>query len=227
MLAMSSNGIPLVVPIRVSGVISMQTTTSRIDAEGLFVRSLICPKEGSRVSLALALPGSVRLLKAKGTVASRGEASPKDAGFWVRFDEVSGDARALIEVLQRRRSTKGLGPAATRNGKDNRAYARVPARFRVGWVSEREFLAAYSDNISRGGIFVATDQPPALREVVELSVELPDGKPPVTTQAEVVHRVTPEEARASGRVAGAGLQFIGGSDEFRRRLDACIEELAG
>jgi hypothetical protein len=26
-------------------------------------------------------------------------------------------------------------------------------------------------------------------------------------------------------VAGAGLQFIGGDDEFRRRLDECIEKL--
>jgi len=44
----------------------------------------------------------------------------------------------------------------------------------------------------------------------------------VKTHAEVVHRVTPEEARASGRRAGAGLQFVGADDEFRQRLDACV-----
>jgi hypothetical protein len=47
----------------------------------------------------------------------------------------------------------------------------------------------------------------------------------VKTQAEVVHRVTPEEARASGRRAGAGLQFVGANDEFRQRLDACVAAL--
>jgi len=222
-----SNTIRLVVPVRFSGGgLAMQSTTSRIDAEGVFVRSLISPKEGSSISLAFALPGASRMLTAHGTVASRGEVGPVDPGFWVRFDELSQDARRFLDVLLRRRGAKGLGPAAPSGGKDNRAYARVPARLRVGWASAREFLVSYSENISRGGIFIATDAPPALREVVEISVELPDGKPPVTTQAEVVHRVTPEQARAGGGVAGAGLQFIGGSDEFRQRVDVCIEALS-
>jgi uncharacterized protein (TIGR02266 family) len=96
----------------------------------------------------------------------------------------------------------------------------------VGWTSARDFLVAYSENISRGGIFIATDNPPALREVVELSIQLPDGKPPVTTKAEVVHSLTLERARSTGRVAGAGLQFIGGTDDFRQRLDECISALS-
>jgi uncharacterized protein (TIGR02266 family) len=96
----------------------------------------------------------------------------------------------------------------------------------VGWTSARDFLIAYSENISRGGIFIATDNPPALRDVVELSIQLPDGLPPVKTQAEVVHSLGPEQARATGRVAGAGLQFIGGTDDFRQRLDECIAALS-
>ncbi len=78
----------------------------------------------------------------------------------------------------------------------------------------------------QGGIFIATESPPALREIVDLSVELPDGKPPVKTHAEVVHRVTAEDARSTGAVAGAGLQFLDADDDFRERLDACIEALA-
>src|SRR4029077_7366692 len=107
-----------------------------------------------------------------------------------------------------------------------RTYARVTARFRVGWTSAKDFLVAYSENISRGGLFLATDNPPALREIVELSIQLPDGKAPVKTKAEVVHSLTPDRARATGRVAGAGLQFIGGADEFRERLDECIAALS-
>jgi len=39
----------------------------------------------------------------------------------------------------------------------------------------------------------------------------------------VVHRITAEKAKARKRIAGAGLQFVGADDEFRRRIDACIE----
>src|SRR5882724_7383168 len=93
-----SSTIPLVVPIRFSGGgITMQTTTSRIGAESVFVRSLISPKEGSRVSLSL--PGSARALDATGTVAASGVEPARDHGFWVRFDPISEEARAFLEVL--------------------------------------------------------------------------------------------------------------------------------
>ena len=208
----------------------MQTTTSRIGAEGVFVRALISPKEGSRVTLSLSLPGSPRPLDATGTVASSGVEPAREHGFWVRFEQVSEEARSFLEVLLRSKGARSPPPQALRapapsRGDGGRAYARVPARVRVGWKTAREFLVAHSENISRGGIFIASDNPPPLRETLELSLDLPDGKGPVKTHAEVVHRVTPEEARASGRTAGAGLQFVGADDEFRQRLDACVAAL--
>jgi len=221
--------IPLVVPVGFSGGgLSMQTTTSRIGADGVFIRSLVPPKEGARVTLALSLPGSPRPVNANGIVAPLGDAGKGERGFWVRFEDLSNEARAFLDSLLRSRGTEGVArpPAADATGGVARTYARVPARFRVGWTSARDFLIAYSENISRGGIFIATDNPPALREVVELSIQLPDGKPPVKTKAEVVHSLTPDRARATGRVAGAGLQFIGGADEFRERLDECIAALS-
>ena len=68
----------------------------------MFVRSQISPKEGSTVSLSLALPGSPRMLDAKGTVAPRSEASPKDNGFWVRFEVLSPAARAFSDEFRQR-----------------------------------------------------------------------------------------------------------------------------
>jgi len=225
-----SSTLPLVIPIRFSGGgITMQTTTSRIGAESVFVRSLLSPKEGSRVVLALSLPGSARPLDATGTVVTSGVEPARDHGFWVRFDQLPEEARSFLEVLLRSKAVtspprQAPGAAAPR-ADGGRACARVPARVRVGWKTSREFLVAHSENISRGGIFIASDNPPPLREVLELSLDLPDGRGPVKTHAEVVHRVTPEEARASGRRAGAGLQFVGADDEFRQRLDACVAAL--
>ena len=77
----------------------MQTTTSRIGAESVFVRSLISPKEGSRVTVSLSLPGSPRPLDATGTVAASELGAAREHGFWVQFDQISEDARAFLEVL--------------------------------------------------------------------------------------------------------------------------------
>jgi uncharacterized protein (TIGR02266 family) len=225
-----SSTVKLVVPVKFSGGgLSMQSTTSRIGAEGMFVRALVCPKEGSHVSLSLALPGAARPLDATAIVAPAPEGSGKDQGFWVQFDQLSDDARAFLDVVLRSRGVAGPGQPVRRESTVRvdhpRAYPRVPARLQVGWKSSREFLQSYSENISRGGIFIVTDNPPALREIVELSVALPDGLPPVKARAEVVHSVPPAEARRRGIRAGAGLQFLDATDEFRARLDACIEAL--
>ncbi len=207
----------------------MQTTISRIGAEGMFVRSLVSPKDGAQMSLNLSLPGAARPLEVKGTVGPRPAEAGKDPGFWVGFDDLPDEARGFLNGLLRSKGVTGVPrkrPVQPPPAEAGRAWPRVPARLRVGWTSSKDFLSAYSKNISRGGIFIATDNPPALREVVELSVELPDGKPPVKTHAEVVHCVPPAQARKTGTIAGAGLQFLDASDDFRERLDACIEALS-
>ncbi|HUJ26812.1 MAG TPA: PilZ domain-containing protein [Myxococcales bacterium] len=213
---MAPQSIPIVLPVRFSGGgLSMQTTTSRLSAGSVFVRSMVSPKEGARVELLLTLPGAPAPVKIDGSVTER--AGGPESGFTAKFDALSPEANKHLSAL-----LQSHGVAAP---PDKRTFERVRTRIQVGWSSPKEFLVAYSENISRGGIFVATRRPPELREVVELLLELPDGQPPAKTLAAVVQRVTEEQAAAGKRVAGAGLQFVGGDDEFRKRLDTCIEHL--
>ena len=212
--------LPIVVPVRFSGGgLTMQTTTSRLGAEGAFVRGVVTPKEGSAISVRLTLPGAAGPLDASGTVTERvlPGAKGKEAGFWVRFDKLPEGGREILEELLRDRSAPG--------GQARRTFTRVPAHLVASWPSPRDFLLAYADNISAGGIFVVTNDPPPLKEVVDLSLQLPDGEGPARTKAEVIQRITPEQATHLGIKPGAGLQFIGSDDEFRRRLDRCIENL--
>ena len=214
-----AESLPIVVPVRFSGGgITMQTTSSRLGVEGVFVRGIVTPRDGAQVALQITLP-EVGALDARGTVTER--VAPgvkgKEAGFFVRFDTLAEGARELLEELVKARSAPG--------GLAKRSFTRVPAHFQVRWPSARDFLITYSENISAGGIFVVTVDPPPLKEVVELSLQLPDNDLPAKTRAEVIQRITKDQAIEQGRMAGAGLQFVGADDEFRRRLDLCIENL--
>src|SRR5438132_12522028 len=112
---MAPQTIKLVVPVRFSGGgLSMQTTTSRIGAEGVFVRSLVPPKEGSRLELSLSLPGSARPVDAKGIVGPRTVESAKESGFWVQFDALSDEAQGFLDVLLRH-GVVGPGRAVRRS----------------------------------------------------------------------------------------------------------------
>jgi len=74
-----------------------------------------------------------------------------------------------------------------------------------------------SPNISRSGAFVRIDWPPRLGSVVDLDFTLPGTKSRLTVMAFVIHLA---ERR------GFGVQFIGGSDEFRSRLDEYVARLS-
>ena len=212
--------LPIVVPVRFSGGgLTMQTTTSRLGVEGAFVRGVVTPKEGAAITVQLTLPGATAPLEGRGTVTERVPpgVKGKEAGFWVRFDQLAAGGGEILVALLRDRSAPGGAP--------KRAFTRIPTHLQVSWPTPRDFLIVYADNISAGGIFVVTNEPPQLKEVVELSLQLPDSAAPAKTKAEVIQRITPEQAVHLGLKAGAGLQFVGSDDEFRRRLDLCIENL--
>jgi uncharacterized protein (TIGR02266 family) len=228
------DAIQLVVPVRFSGGgLSMQTTTSKVGLESVFIRCMVAPKSGAAIKIELTLPAAEGPVELTGTVSERvgpGDRT-KEAGFWAKLDPLNEYANKSLSAALGIRAPatpkappRVQRPEAPKTREASRAFERIKARLQVGWATAREFLVAYSENISRGGIFVATQNPPDLREVVELLLELPDGGGPAKTDAEVVHRVTAEQA-TRGRVAGAGLQFVGADDEFRERLDRCMENL--
>ena len=105
---------------------------------------------------------------------------------------------------------------------DLRSTQRVAANLRVRFQTAAALKEEISTNISAGGMFIRTDAPPQLREMVKVSIELPGESEPIEAQAQVVHRVTREEGRLTGRLAGAGVQFFEADDRFREALDAWL-----
>ena len=87
----------------------------------------------------------------------------------------------------------------------------------------QDFVLEYAANISAGGVFVETENPPELRAVVTVTMELPDRGTPVEAKGVVVHRVLPRDAKARKTAPGAGVQFVDSTDEFRERIDRAIE----
>lgn len=55
-----------------------------------------------------------------------------------------------------------------------REYQRVPCSVRVTFRSPSAFLVAYATNLSRGGLFLETDEPLEVGEELSLSLEVPD-----------------------------------------------------
>ena len=207
---------PYVVPVRFAlGAQALQATTGALGVDCAFVRCLVPPRPGERITLRFYLAGD-HPVQVAATVRPR-TGRESGTGFWVDF---------VPDKMAQSRIARALGiveePARPM---DRRAMPRYAARFAVRFGSVDEFRREYATNISAGGLFIRTEQPPEMDAVVDVVLELPGGEP-IQGKALVVHRVTPEEARGRQVDPGIGVQFVHGDDRFRERVDQFLASLS-
>ncbi len=202
-----------VFPVRyVSEGVAVQTTSRELSALGIAVRSLAPPQVGARVSMALYLPNTGIPEVAIGRVSAARSGAPAESGFWADFIVVDPQARMRISHLLSEHDQQD---------RQQRAYERFPVKLQVRFRTASEFVQEHAVNLSRGGIFIRSEDPPPVDTAVEVELLLPDGGPPVTSGGIVVHRQPP----AAAKVAGVGVQFVDASDAFRERIDRYMESL--
>jgi uncharacterized protein (TIGR02266 family) len=221
---------PIVFPIRfATGDVAVQTTTRELSARGVLVRCLEPPPAGTPLSMKLYLPGAREALQVDGVVREHSSGSD-DPGFWAEFVGVGEYQRARIgELLARRQRAADavpIGAVALHPHEDpRRAFPRYNAHFAVRFATIQDFVLEYAANISAGGVFVHTENPPPLKSVVQVEMELPGSGAAVPARGMVVHRVTKQDAEQRGTLPGIGVQFMDADDEFRRRIDAAIAHI--
>jgi uncharacterized protein (TIGR02266 family) len=221
---------PIVFPIRfATGDVAVQTTTRELSKSGVLVRCLTPPPQGTALEMKLYLPGAREALHVAAVVREHADGT-QDPGFWAEFIDAGEAHREQIgEVLARREraaDAKPIGAVALHPHEDpRRAFPRYKAHFAVRFATVQDFVLEYAANISAGGVFVHTEQPPPLKSVVQVEMELPGGADPVPARGLVVHRVTREEADQRGTLPGVGVQFMDADDEFRNRIDAAINHI--
>lgn len=101
-------------------------------------------------------------------------------------------------------------------------YGKV---FQVVVRSADELLHLYTQDISRGGIFVLADVFPVLQTLVALEIVIPETARVVHAEGRVVHHLQPESAVRAGRNPGFGVQFTQFFGADQEILDGYIAEL--
>jgi type IV pilus assembly protein PilZ len=98
---------------------------------------------------------------------------------------------------------------------------RAPVEIRVEYQRLNSFIADYTRDISRGGLFIKTETPSALGEQCYLTLTFPKLDEPITLAATVQHFVQPDE----GPEPGMGLKFTFGDIEEKRALSRVVDHL--
>jgi len=101
----------------------------------------------------------------------------------------------------------------------------VAADFRVSYESIDQLVVAYCSDLSKGGMFLATEHTLPIDSVVRLSLELPEGSSELVVLARVAYTRTPEEVAAGAeKPAGMGVQFMDLDDDTLQLVEAFISE---
>jgi uncharacterized protein (TIGR02266 family) len=85
-----------------------------------------------------------------------------------------------------------------------------------------EFVALYASDISQGGMFIVTDDPPAVLSEVDVQLKLPEGHE-IMLQARVVHVIEPAQATQAQRDSGVGIEFVGLDVLKQKQIHQLIE----
>lgn len=112
-------------------------------------------------------------------------------------------------------------PAAAREkSSEQRRHDRYPVTLPATITAGKTTTSSMATDVSFGGIFVRTDKPPALRNLVRINLVLPSDSQPIQLLGMAVYVVRPEDAR--GRVPGAGVQFFGIDNATRERWERFV-----
>ena len=106
-------------------------------------------------------------------------------------------------------------------GAERRKHTRVVLKATVNMHSNSNFYTGFSDNISEGGLFVATHQVLAIGSRVKLDFSLPDHGKRLEMDAEVrwIRRAHADDESEPG----IGLQFVEMSADNKLIIDTFIK----
>ncbi len=161
----------------------------------------------------------------------------------VRFDhEPSKVFRVLGRVLWKQHKAAGRRPSGLgvgfvpqdRTGRDKlldfargkkiqfiqRGSPRVLAKMRVSYLTADALIEDFTEDLSKGGLFIRTSEPLPVGTMVTLKL-----RPPGMLRAMVLHgRVTWHRKRAGER--GMGIRLFYDDAEQREKMEGIIEKLA-
>ena len=135
------------------------------------------------------------------------------------------DGLSLAELerwtMLKRVLTEHFRPADGRQVADKQSSLRVPVRLRVEFTDRGSLRQYLMTNISRGGVFIATENPLPIGTSLELRIRVGDPDQLIAVRGEVASVNTGADMKSEEH--GMGVRFVSLSDED----EAVVKELYG
>ncbi len=180
--------------------------SANISTGGMYIDTNNLVSVGSRIRLEVGSDANTFMAEAVVARVNKSLQTLRPSGMGVRFLTIEELVGELIPGI-------ASGSAAARE-------APLPeGSYRLRFADRHQFLEVYRRDLSTGGLFIPTDEPAALNEVVTVEVSVADRDVmPVRLEARVVHRLDPNMPDGTGGnlMAGMGVEIL----SFESALEA-------
>ena len=105
--------------------------------------------------------------------------------------------------------------------RERRTNKRVPARFKITYIHDEDYIISYTKDISADGMFVYTKNPPNVGEMTKLTFSIGKLKK-VSVEAKVIW----VNKASLKRDAGMGVQFINPPSGLRKAILEIVNKVA-
>lgn len=117
------------------------------------------------------------------------------------------------------RSTKNKNK---NNRKERRKEERIPAEIEVKYSTGESFVADWTTNISRGGMFIRTLNPLPPGTRVRISFSIPESQEEIKAEGIVRWKADPSDPVV---IPGMGIEIINMDEKSRKNLDEFLKKI--
>ena len=110
--------------------------------------------------------------------------------------------------------------------RDMRKSDRAETEVRVQYRTVGSFLSDFAINFSEGGVFLHSEDPLPVGSTVRLIFSLPNMPVLFDVSGRVKWVESPQQAKASGKLPGMGIEFIHIDEIIRKRFEAYVRRLS-
>jgi len=193
--------------------------TKDISRGGLFIKTNEVRPPLTVLEIILILPELTEPLKMVGEVVHTiepelAEAHGWTAGMGVHFIDFDEGARQILDeyVGKRYKHEPAIRP------QDRRRHKRKRIKLRVKFPSPEVLRDDYSQDISKGGIFIQTPNPRKVGDRFDLTLVHPETERELGLEGEVV-RITQVDPGVPGSVSGMGIRFVDLTEENKKDIE--------
>lgn len=184
---------------------------------GLFISTVDPLPVGSLLDLEIELTSKGIRLPIKGAVVwvNQGE-DPAKRGMGIKFTDMTYEQKQAVYSL--------VDDTLRQHLLERRRFARLDAHLDVQFIYAEGFFELKTDDLSLGGMFIATEHLIPVGEKIRVVLHLPSSTPAVKATCEVV-RVVDEPG--PGQAAGLGVRFLSMDEDSHRAIGDFLAQRVG